>query len=381
MDFALNEEQRLTQKTARDFAQKSVAPRAGEIDETQEFPFDLVKGMGELGFMGMNVPEEYDGAGADMLSYALAVEEISKACAATGIIMASHNSLVCHPILTFGSEEQKKKYLPPLARGEKIGSFCLTEPNAGTDAGNQETTAVKQGDGYVLNGTKIFTTNGLVCGTLVVFASTDKEQGMKGISAFIVERGWDGVEPGKKEKTLGIRGSSTCEFALTDVHVPAENLLGKEGIGFRIAMNTLDGGRVSVAAQAVGIAQAALDASIEYSGQREQFGKPIAKFQAIQWMLADMATEIDASRLLMYKAACAKDSGASFSMEAAQAKLIASDVAVRCGSKAIQIHGGYGYTQDYPVERNYRDAKITEIYEGTSEVQRMVIASNLLKGR
>jgi butyryl-CoA dehydrogenase len=381
MDFGLNEEQRLIQKTARDFAQKSVAPRAGEIDETQEFPHDLVKGMGELGFMGMNVPDEYDGAATDMLSYALAVEEISKACAATGIIMASHNSLVCFPILTFGSDEQKKKYLPPLARGEVIGSFCLTEPNAGTDAGNQETTAVKKGDGYVLNGTKVFTTNGLVSGTLVVFASTDKEQGMKGISAFIVERGWDGVEPGKKEKTLGIRGSSTCEIALTDVQVPADNLLGKEGMGFKIAMSTLDGGRVSVAAQAVGIAQAALDASIDYSLQREQFGRPIAKFQAIQWMLADMATEIDASRLLVYKAACAKDAGGPFSMEAAQAKLIASDVAVRCGSKAIQVHGGYGYTMDYPVERNYRDAKITEIYEGTSEVQRMVIAANLLKGR
>jgi butyryl-CoA dehydrogenase len=381
MDFALNEEQRLIQKTARDFAQKNVAPRAAEIDETQQFPHDLVKGMGELGFMGMNVPEKYDGAAADTLSYILAVEEISKACAATGIIMASHNSLVCHPILAFGTEEQKKKYLPPLARGEVLGSFCLTEPNAGTDAANQESTAVKKGGGYVLNGNKMFTTNGLVCGTLVVFASTDREKGAKGISAFIVERAWDGVQPGKKERTMGIRGSSTSGYTFTDVHVPAENLLGAEGQGFKIALNTLDGGRVSVAAQAVGIAQAALDASVRFAGERVQFGRPIAKFQAIQWMIADMATEIDAARLLTYKAACAKDAGGSFSMEAAQAKLIASDVAVRCGSKAIQVHGGYGYTQEYPVERNYRDAKITEIYEGTSEVQRMVIAANLLKGR
>jgi len=381
MDFELNEEQRLIQKTAKNFAQKSVAPRAAEIDETQKFPHDLVKGMGELGFMGMNVPDEYDGAGADTLSYILAVEEISKACAATGIIMASHNSLVCHPIMTYGNEEQKKKYLPPLARGEVLGSYLLTEPNAGTDAGNQETTAVKKGDAYVLNGSKMFTTNGLVCGTMVVFASTDREQGPKGVSAFIVERDWDGIEAGNKEKTMGIRGSSTCGYSFTDVKVPAENLLGKEGIGYKIALSTLDGGRISVAAQAVGIAQAALDASIEYSGQREQFGRPIAKFQAIQWMLADMAVEIDASRLLTYKAACAKDSGGAFAVEAAQAKLIASEVAVRCGSKAIQIHGGYGYTMDYPVERNYRDAKITEIYEGTSEVQRMVIAANLLKGK
>ena len=381
MDFALNEEQRLIQKTAKDFAQKSVAPRAAEIDETQEFPHDLVKGMGELGFMGMNVPDEYDGAGADTLSYILAVEEISKACAATGIIMASHNSLVCHPIMTYGNEEQKKRYLPPLARGEVLGSYLLTEPNAGTDAGNQETTAVKKGDVYLLNGSKMFTTNGLVCGTMVVFASTDREQGPKGVSAFIVERDWDGIEAGNKEKTMGIRGSSTCGYSFTDVKVPAENLLGTEGMGFKIALATLDGGRISVAAQAVGIAQAALDASIQYSGQREQFGRPIAKFQAIQWMLADMAVEIDASRLLTYRAACAKDSGGAFAVEAAQAKLVASEVAVRCGSKAVQIHGGYGYTMDYPVERNYRDAKITEIYEGTSEVQRMVIAASLLKGK
>jgi butyryl-CoA dehydrogenase len=381
MDFELNEEQRLIQKTAKDFAQKSVAPRAAEIDETQKFPHDLVKGMGELGFMGMNVPDEYDGAGADTLSYILAVEEISKACAATGIIMASHNSLVCHPILTYGNDEQKKKYLPPLARGEVLGSYLLTEPNAGTDAGNQETMAVRKGDVYVLNGSKMFTTNGLVCGTMVVYASTDREKGPKGVSAFIVERGWDGIEAGSKERTMGIRGSSTCGYSFTDVQVPAENLLGVEGMGYKIALATLDGGRISVAAQAVGIAQAALDASIAYSGQREQFGRPIAKFQAIQWMLADMATEIDAARLLTYRAACAKDSGGAFAMEASQAKLIASEVAVRCGSKAIQIHGGYGYTMDYPVERNYRDAKITEIYEGTSEVQRMVIAANLLKGK
>jgi butyryl-CoA dehydrogenase len=381
MDFALSEEQRLIQKTAKDFAEKTVAPKAAEIDETGQFPMETVKAMAELGFMGMNVPEEYDGIDADTVSYVLAVEEISKACAATGIIMASHNSLVCHPIMAFGTDEQKSKYLAPLARGERIGSFCLTEPNAGTDAGNQESTAVKKGDGYVLNGSKIFTTNGMVSETLVVFAMTDREQKTRGISTFIVETGWDGVERGKKERTLGIRASSTSAFTFNDVFVPAGNLLGSEGMGFKIAMNTLDGGRISVAAQAVGIAQAALEHSVAYSGERVQFGRPIGSFQAIQWMIADMATEVDAARMLAYKAACAKDSGGSFSKEAAQAKLVASDVAVRSASKAIQIFGGYGYTMEYPVERLYRDAKITEIYEGTSEVQRMVIAANVLKGR
>jgi butyryl-CoA dehydrogenase len=381
MDFALSEEQRLIQKTAKDFAEKTVAPKAAEVDETGQFPMDTVKEMAELGFMGMNVPEEYGGIDADTVSYVLAVEEISKACAATGIIMASHNSLACHPILTFGTDEQKKMYLAPLARGERIGSFCLTEPNAGTDAGNQESTAVKKGDGYVLNGSKIFTTNGMVSETLVVFAMTDREQKTRGISTFIVETGWDGVERGKKERTLGIRGSSTSAFTFNDVLVPAGNLLGSEGMGFKIAMNTLDGGRISVAAQAVGIAQAALDYSVSYSGERVQFGKPIGSFQAIQWMIADMATEVDAARMLAYKAACAKDFGGSFSKEAAQAKLVASDVAVRSASKAVQIFGGYGYTMEYPVERLYRDAKITEIYEGTSEVQRMVIAASVLKGR
>jgi len=381
MDFELSEEQRLIQKTARDFAERSVAPRAAHIDETGEFPAETVKEMAELGFMGMNVPEEYGGIEADTVSYVLAVEEISRACAATGIIMASHNSLVCHPILTFGNDEQKKKYLTPLAKGEKIGSFCLTEPNAGTDAANQETTAVKKGDGYVLNGGKIFTTNGLVSQTLVVFAMTDREKGAKGISAFIVDADSEGIERGKKERTLGIRGSSTASFTFSDVFVPAENLLGSEGMGFKIAMNTLDGGRISVAAQAVGIAQAALDYSVTYAGQRVQFGRPIAAFQAIQWMIADMATEVDAARMLTYRAACAKDAGKRYSMEAAQAKLVASDLAVRAASKAIQIHGGYGYTREYPVERLYRDAKITEIYEGTSEVQRMVIAAGLLRGR
>ncbi len=381
MDFALSEEQRLIQKTAKDFAERSVAPKAAETDETGEFPMETVKEMAGLGFMGMNVPEEYGGIDADAVSYVMAVEEISKACAATGIIMASHNSLDCHPVLTFGNEEQKKKYLTPLATGEKIGSFCLTEPNAGTDAGNQETTAVKDGDNYILNGEKIFTTNGLVSDILVVFAMTDREKKAKGISAFIVEAGWKGVERGKKERTLGIRGSSTAAISFNDVVVPAENLLGSEGMGFKIAMNTLDGGRMSVAAQAVGIAQAALDYSVAYAGDRVQFGRPIAGFQAIQWMVADMATELDAARMLTYKAACAKDSGGSYSKEAAQAKLVASDVAVRSASKAIQIHGGYGYTMEYPVERLYRDAKITEIYEGTSEVQRMVIAASVLKGR
>ncbi len=381
MDFALNEEQRLIQKTAKDFAERTVAPKAAEIDETGKFPMETVAEMAELGFMGMNVPEEYGGIDADTVSYVLAVEEISKACAATGIIMASHNSLTCHPILAFGTDEQKKTYLAPLARGEKIGSFCLTEPNAGTDAGNQESTAVKKGDGYVLNGSKIFTTNGMVSETLVVFAMTDREQKTRGISAFIVETGWDGVERGKKERTLGIRASSTSAFTFNEVFVPAGNLLGSEGMGFKIAMNTLDGGRISVAAQAVGIAQAALDYSVAYSGERVQFGKPIGSFQAIQWMIADMATEVDAARMLTYKAACAKDAGGSFSKEAAQAKLVASDVAVRSASKAVQIFGGYGYTMEYPVERLYRDAKITEIYEGTSEVQRMVIAASVLKGR
>jgi butyryl-CoA dehydrogenase len=379
MDLKLSKEQEMIRQMAREFADKEVSPLAQDIDKTHKYPIDLAMKMGKLGLMGMMVEPAFGGAGTDTVSYTIAIEEISRACAAVAIIMSVNNSLVCYPLQKNANEAQKKKYLPDLASGKKIGAFALTEPSAGTDAGAQATIAVKKDNEYILNGTKIFITNATNADTFILFALTDKTKGAKGISAFIIEKGFPGFSIGTVEELMGIRGSGQAELVMDNCHVPAENLLGAEGAGFGMAMGTLDSGRIGVAAQAVGIAQAALDESCKYSMEREQFGKPIGKFQAIQWMVADMATEIEAARLLVRKAAQAKDTQKKFSAEAAMAKLYASEMVMRATTKAVQIHGGYGYTKDYLVERLIRDAKITEIYEGTSEVQRMVIAGGLLK--
>ncbi|MEW5937920.1 MAG: acyl-CoA dehydrogenase [Candidatus Thermoplasmatota archaeon] len=379
MEFNLTREQEAVRRMVREFAEREIAPIAAEIDETCAFPDKTVRRMGELGLMGMTIPPEYGGAGIDDVSYAMAVEEISRVCASHGVTMSVHNSLVCWPILKYGTEEQKKKYLPSLATGKTLGCFALTEPSAGTDAGSQRTTAVRNGDHYVLNGSKIFITNGGKSGVMIVFALTDPSKGARGISAFIVEPTFSGFEVGTIESKMGIRGSIQAELVFDNCIVPKENLLGAENRGFSLALSTLDGGRIGIASQALGIAQAALDASVKYAKEREQFGQPLAKFQAIQWMLADMATDIEAARLLLYRAAYERWKGRRYSVPAAMAKLFASDVAVRATRNAVQIHGGYGYTKDYPVERLYRDAKITEIYEGTTEVQKMVIAGELLK--
>jgi butyryl-CoA dehydrogenase len=379
MEFALNKEQEMVRKTIREFAEKEIGPIAAEIDETSEFPVETVKKLGELGFMGMTVPKEYGGAGLDDISYVISIEEISRVCASHGVTVSVNNSLVCWPIMKFGTEEQKEKYLKPLASGQKLGCFGLTEPNAGTDAASQTTVAERKGDNYIINGNKIFITNGEKADVAVIFAMTDRSKGTRGISTFIVEREFPGFSIGTVEKKMGIRGSCTAELVFENMEVPAENLLGQEGKGFRIAMVTLDGGRISVAAQALGIARAAFEASLKYAKEREQFGKPISKFQAIQWFLSDMATEIDAARMLVYRAAFNKWQGKPYTVPAAMAKFLASDVAMKTTRNAIQIHGGYGFTKDYPVERFYRDAKITEIYEGTTEVQKMVISGNLLK--
>ncbi|WP_258359889.1 acyl-CoA dehydrogenase [Moorella sulfitireducens (nom. illeg.)] len=379
MDFRLTEEQELLRNSVREFTQQYLEPIAGEIDEEGRYPAEVVAKLAEMDWMGIPYPQEYGGAGADYLSYCIVVEELSRACASTGIILSVHTSLASWPIFQFGTEEQKKKYLVPLCKGEKIGSFCLTEPGAGTDAAAGTTTAVLDGDEYVLNGTKHFITNGPVAGIYIVFAMTDKSKGAKGMSAFIVPREAPGLKVGKHENKMGIRASQTAEIILKDCRIPKENLLGQEGQGYRIAMQTLDGGRIGVAAQALGIAQAALDESVKYSKERVQFGKPISANQAIQWMIANMATDIAAARFLTYYAAWCKDQGLPYSKEAAMAKLFAAETASRHTSKAVQIHGGYGYIKGYKVERLMRDAKITEIYEGTSEVQRMVIAGNLLR--
>lgn len=363
----------------REFAEQQVAPGAAERDEKEEFSRALYDAMGELGLTGICFPEQYGGAGGDYLSYILAVEELSRADDSVGVTLATSVSLCQWPIFAYGTEEQKQKYLVPLIKGKKLGAFGLTEPNAGTDAASQQTTAVLDGDHYVLNGSKIFITNGGEAEIYVVFAMTDKTKGVKGISAFILEKGMPGFTFGKKEHKMGIRASQTMELIFQDVKVPKENLLGKEGEGFKIAMSTLDGGRIGIAAQALGIAQAALDHAVKYAKERVQFGKPIASNQAIAFMLADMATEIDAARLLTYRAAYAKDQGRPFSKEASMAKMYASDVAMRVTTDAVQIFGGYGYTREYPVERLMRNAKITQIYEGTNQVQRMVISSALLR--
>ncbi len=383
MDLRLTEEHKMIRKMTRQFAEKEVAPIAAEMDEKAEVPFENIKKMGELGLLGLTVSEEYGGAGMDTVSYCIAIEEISKACASTAVVMAVQNSLVCYGLERFGTEDQKQRLLVPLAEGEFIGAFALTEPEAGSDAAAQKTTLVLDGDEYVVNGAKNFITNGGFADVVLVFGMTDKSQGYRGISALLVEKGTPGFSVGKEENKLGIRASDTSELVFEDCRVPVANRLGEEGQGFKIAMASLDAGRIGVAAQALGIAEAAYEAALEYAKVREQFGQPIAKFQGIQWMLADMATRIEASRLLIYNAALAKDradeSGERYSKEAAMAKLYASETASWVTDLAIQIHGGYGFVKEYPVERYHRDARITRLYEGTSEVQRMVIADQILR--
>ncbi len=380
MDFELNQDQTLLRKMVREFAEKEIKPKAAEIDESREFPKDTVKKLAELGLMGIVIPEQYGGSGMDFVSLAIAVEEISRACATTGVITAVNNSLAAYPILIYGTEGQKKKYLPILASAKKIGAIGLTEPNTGSNVAGIETTAVKEGDYYILNGAKRFITNATEAGIFIVFAYTDKSKGHKGISTFIIEREFEGFSVGKHENLMGIRASGNAELMFDNCKVPVENLLGEENKGFYIAMQTLDVSRIDIGAQAVGIAQAALDESIKYAKERVQFGQPIGQFEFIQGMLADMATRIDAARLLVYRAAYSKDKGQQrFSKESAMSKWFASEVAVEATRMAVQIHGGYGYTKDYAVERLYRDAKVMEIYEGTSEVQKIVIARNLLK--
>lgn len=378
MDFELTEEQRMFQETARSFADKEIAPVAEKVDERGEFPGQTIRKLGELGFMGIAVPEAYGGAGADTVCYVVALEEISRACASHGVIMSVNNSLYCDPLVRFGTEEQKRRFLAPVAAGKSMGCFCLSEPGAGSDAANLQTVAKREGDWYALNGTKNFITNGAEADFAIVFATINRELRHKGICAFIVERGTPGFTVARVEKKLGIRGSSCAQLTFDNCRIPAANLLGREGEGFRIALSTLDGGRIGIAAQAVGIARAALEASLDYSKGRVQFGKPIAANQAIQFMLADMAVEIDGARLLTFQAALLKDQGVRHTKESSMAKLYASELAMRASIKGVQIFGGYGYMMDYPAQRFMRDAKVTEIYEGTSEVQRMVIASALL---
>lgn len=382
MVFELTEEQKmLRDMVVRRFAEERLKPIAKKIDQEGFIPKEIIEELAELGLFGVHVPEEYGGSGMDYVSYAIVVEELSRACASTGVLVSAHTSLVVDPILKFGTEEQKRKYLVPLAKGEKIGAHAMTEPGAGTDVTSISTTARREGDYYVINGVKHFITNGREADIFLVFAYTDKEKKHKGISAFIVERGTPGFTVGKLEHKLGIRGSSTAELIFEDCKVPASNLLGEEGQGFYIAMECYDGGRIGIAAQAVGIAQAAYEDSLEFAKTRVQFGQPIANFQAIQFKLADMVTLIEAARLLYLKAAWMKSQGIkSYYLYSAMAKLFASDVAMRVTREAIQIHGGYGYTTDYNVERYYRDAKITEIYEGTAEAQRLTIARAILKG-
>ncbi len=379
MEFELTEEQRMIQDMTRNFAKGQIEPIAAAIDQEQRYPEELVAQMAELGLMGIVFPEEYGGSGMDHVCYVIAVEEISRACASTGVILSAHVSLCCEPINRNGTPEQLEKFLSPLAAGAKLGCFGLTEPGAGSDAVGQKTTAVRDGDGWVINGTKNFITNAPQAGVCTFFAVTDKEKRSRGISAFVVEAGTPGFTVGKIEHKLGILASGTSELVFENCRLPQDALLGEEGQGFKIALQTLDGGRVGIAAQAIGIGRAALEESVVYAKEREQFGKPIASFQAIQWMLADMAMEIDAARLLTYRAARLQDQGARFSKEAAMAKLFASEAAMRATTKGIQIHGGYGYTKEYPAERHFRDAKITELYEGTSEIQRLVIAASLIK--
>jgi butyryl-CoA dehydrogenase len=379
MDFQLTEEHELIRASVQEFCEKHVEPIANQIDQQARFPSELIEKMAEQDWFGIPYPPEYGGAGSDYLSYIIVIEELSRACAATGFTLECHTSLACFPLFKFGTEEQKQKYLVPLCKGEMLGSFALTEPEAGTDTAATATTAVLEGNEWVLNGCKMFISNAPVAGVLIVFAMTDKSEGTKGISAFIVPGNTPGLVIGKHLNKMGIRGSLTAEVFLKDCRIPKENLLGREGQGFEIAAMTLDGGRIGIAAQALGITQAALDESIRYSKERVQFGQTISSFQAVQWMIANMATDIAASRLLTYHAAWCYDQGLPYSKEAAIAKLFASEAASRQTNRAIQVYGGIGYTKGNKVERLFRDAKITEIYEGSSEVMRMVISANLLR--
>lgn len=379
MEFGLTEEQRLIRQTAKEFADEKLAPLAAEYDRTEEFTAPQAKMLGEMGFLGMMVPEEYGGAGLDTVSYVLAMEEVSRGCASTSVTMTVQNSLVCWPISYFGSEEQKQHYLPKLASGEMLGCYGLSEPSAGSDPASMATTATEDGDDYILNGSKIFISNGGVAQVAIVWAQTSRELKHKGITCFLVDEGTPGYIVGAEEKKLGIRGSNTVELHFENCRVSKDKILGKVGEGFKIAMQTLDGGRIGIAAQAVGIGQASIDAAVKYAHQRHAFGKPLAEIEAIQIKVADMAMEVQASRLLTLNAAWVKDQGARFSKEAAMAKLHASEAATKAAHMAVQIHGGYGYLRDFPVERLYRDARITEIYEGTSEIQRLVISSMTLK--
>jgi butyryl-CoA dehydrogenase len=379
MDFTLTREQEMLRETVRAFAEEVLKPRAAGLDRSREFPVDNYRRCAELGLCGMMVPEAYGGAGFDGVSYVIGIEEVSRACASTGVILSVNNSLFCAPILRHGSEAQKTKYLAPHARGERIGAYCLTEPQAGSDAGALRTMARRKGNTYVLSGSKVFVTNGVAAHTFIVYATLDPALRHKGICAFIVERGFPGLRLGKPEHKMGITCSGSVEIVLDGCEVPAENLLGNEGEGFKIAMGTLDGGRIGIAAQAIGIASAALEESLAYSRSREAFGRPIADFQAIQWKLADMATEIEAARLLAYRAAWTRDNRDRCSLETSMAKLFASEACMRAAKEGVQIHGGYGYINEYTVERLFRDAKITEIYEGTSEVQRLVISKEILR--
>ncbi|MEG0780451.1 MAG: acyl-CoA dehydrogenase [Oscillospiraceae bacterium] len=377
MDFHLSNEHLMLRKMYREFAENEVKPIAEEIDEAERFPEETVAKMAKLGMMGIYFPKEYGGAGGDVLSYAMCVEELAKVCGTTAVIVSAHTSLCAAPIFEHGTEEQKMKYLPDLCSGRKLGAFGLTEPGAGTDASGQQTTAVLDGDHYVLNGTKCFITNGNVADTFVIFAMTDKKAGNHGISAFIVEKEFPGFSQGKHEKKMGIRGSSTCDLIFEDCIVPAENLLGKVGKGFKIAMQTLDGGRIGIASQALGLGEGAIDETIKYTKERVQFGNRLSQFQNTQFQLADMHTRMQAAQFLVYSAAMKKNAHEDYTMDAAMAKLFAAEAASDVTRRAVQLFGGYGYTREYPVERMMRDAKITEIYEGTSEVQRMVIASHL----
>jgi butyryl-CoA dehydrogenase len=379
VNLELSEEQLLLQKSVREFAESEVKPRARELDETGHFPRDLFAKAAELGLTGVALPDSEGGAGFDHVSYSIVIEEISRCCASTGVILSVQNSLYCDPIHRYGTDEQKKKFLLPFARGEKIGCYALTEPQAGSNAAALQTQAVKRGDKYVVNGTKAWITNGGAADAAIVYVNTDPAKGEKGITALVVDKGTSGFKVGKEEKKLGISATACSELVFNDCEVPESNRIGNEGEGYRVALSTLDGGRIGIASQATGIAQGAFEATLKYSQERLAFGHPIAQFQAIQFMLADMNTEIDAARLLIRKAAWKQDTGARFSQDAAMAKLFASEMATRVAHKAIQIHGGNGYSREYPVERAYRDARITEIYEGTSEIQRLVISSWALR--
>lgn len=379
MDFEMNDDQRMMQKMVRDFVQDEVIPQGVITDETHEFPSELIRQMGKLGLMGIPIPEEYGGAGTDFLSYIIAIEEIAKGCASTAVILAVHTSVGSFPVLYFGTEEQKQKYLPKLARGEMIGAFALTEANSGSDASSMETTAVQRGDHYILNGSKRFITNAGYAGVYTVMAATDRSKGPYGVTSFLVDKDTPGFRVGKKEEKMGLHGSSTCELIFEDAVVPVENRLGAEGEGFKVAMSLLEGGRIGIGAQALGIGQAAFEAALDYAQERVQFKHPIYDFQGIQFMLADMTTQLEAARLLIYQAAARKMAGIPCGKEASMAKMFASDTAVRVTTDAVQIFGGYGYCKEYKVERYMRDAKITQIYEGTNQIQRIVIAKNLRK--